>query len=155
MNKIEIYNDGNIKVEISEVFDYLVKRIIPKKIFLSQERWKELIEMTIDKLGNWYIYGNRVVTSSYALVFEEFKEVELTTEFSIFQDIVDVLILSKNKEDFRVSVNNLKKIYKEDGVVIDFFDKDKYGVSGFMAAKEENEITILLFSFNEEDFFRD
>jgi len=155
MNKIEIYNDGNIKVEISEVFDYLVKRIVPKKIFLSQEHWKELIEMTIDKLGNWYIYENRVVTSSYALVFEQFKGVELTTEFSIFQDIVDILILSETKEDFKISVNNLKKIYKEDGIVIDFFDENKYNVSGFMAAKEENEIIILLFSFNEEDFLKD
>lgn len=155
MNKIEIYNDGDIKVEINELFDYLVKRIIPKKIFLSQEHWKELIEMTIDKLGNWYIYGNRVVTSSYALVFEQFKGVELTTEFSIFQDIVDILTLSKTKEDFRISVNNLKEICKEDNVVIDFFDENKYDVSGFMAAKEENEIIILLFSFNEEDFLKD
>lgn len=153
MNRIEIYSDDDIKVEIDKNFYNFLDKISTKRIKIERNQFEILIYQILAKLENKIDYENcSIVVSPEVPIIEYNKAIKLIDDFQILQIAFDYLSLIQNISSRIEVISVIEDSYKWRDIpfYIRFFEKEPYNkVSGFMAAKKDNKVFIALFSLPE------
>ena len=161
MERIEIYNDGDIKIEVDSRFHNYVKAIIIRTTKLSQIQHRFLLEMVLDKLEKQGVdfKGCILKASSSAPVLEHYKFLSLIEPFDIFEYALSTIVSVEDWNYLEEIVDLIKEHYKREEIpfYLEFFKKPVYNIDGFMAAKYGGELLISFFVLSDgrEENIRD
>lgn len=155
MDRVEIYRDNEIKVEIDGSFHDFIQSFIIKTIKLNNPQYHSLIESALDILqtNNIKYRGCVVKVSSSAPIIEYNKRLSLIEPFTIFEATFDLLTLLEDWNNFYEIKNLIIQYYEEKEIpfYIEKFKNPIYNIYGFMAAKYKNELLICFFSIDEHE----
>ena len=152
LNRIEIYRDNEIKVEIDSSFNNFIQSFIIKTIKLNNLQYHFLIEVALDiiQVNNIKYKGCIVKVSSNAPIIEYNKRLSLIEPFTVFEPTFDLLTLLEDWNSFYEIKNLIIQYYEEKEIpfYIEKFKNPIYNIYGFMAAKYKNELLICFFSID-------
>lgn len=155
MDRVEIYNNGEIKVEIEGWFDRYLKAVVIKTVKLSQIQHRFLLEIALDKLEEQGIdyKGCMLKASSSAPVLEYGKFLSLIEPFDILEFALTTIVSVEDWDCLEEIVGLITQHYKRENIpfYLEFFKKSVYNIDGFMAAKYGGELLISFFKLDDEE----
>lgn len=151
LNRLEIYKDDNMIVEIDGFFHYLLENMIVKNVKLTKNQYDFLINITLLELqiNNFDCKNCNLIASSNAPIVEKYKNFELVEEFKILNEAFDYLSLIEDRSNKGEIADSLKSFYKDNDIpfYIIFYEKPLFKIDGCMVARENNNILITFFVF--------
>lgn len=155
MDRVEIYNNGKIKVEIDGVFHKILQEFIVKTIQLTPVQYKNILEVVFESiiLSDIDYKGCTVKASSSVPILEKYKMLSLIEPFDIFEYAFDILV-SMDKDECLNNIQEIEEIiycyYNLNNIPfqIKIFPNSIYQIDGFIAVKIEQELLISLFAFD-------
>lgn len=155
MERVEIYNDGKIKVEIDGLFDRYLKRTVIRTVKLSQFQYRFLLEIALDKLKEQDIdyKGCVLKASSNSPVLEHYKFLSLIEPFDVFEFALTTIVSLEDWDCLDELIGLITQHYKREEIpfYLEFFKKPVYNIDGFMAAKYGGELLISFFKLDDEE----
>lgn len=155
MDRVEIYNNGETKVEVEGWFHRYLKSIIIRTVKLSQVQYRFLLEITLDKLREQGIdyKGCVLKASSSAPILEHYKTLSLIEPFDIFEFALTIMVSLEDWDCLDELTGLITQHYKEEDIpfYLEFFKKPVYDIDGFIAAKYGGELLISFFKLDDEE----
>lgn len=143
MNRIEIYKDDNIKIEIDKRWDDLLKSLVIKTIDLNPSQQSILLTLILDKLINigWDLKNCKVFSCKSVPIIEYNKPLEMIGSFKIFHTAFNYIASLLNKENHTEIEDTLQQWYSKLKIpfYISLFEEPIYNVNGVMVAKDGDE----------------
>lgn len=151
MNRIEIYRDNEIKIEIDGLFNEILENILIKTIKLNKMQYNLLLSIILAELKNnsFNCKGCKIIMNSTAPVIEMYKSLQLIENFQILQSAFDYLSMIEDRSNKDEIISTLNDLYEEQDIsfYMNFFEKPIFKINGYMVAKEDNNILISLFVY--------
>lgn len=152
---MEIYNNGEIKVEVEGWFHRYLKSVVVRTVKLSQVQYRFLLEIALDKLKEQDIdYKDCVLkASSSAPILEHYKILSLIKPFNIFEFALTIMVSLEDWDCLDELTGVITQHYKEEDIpfYLEFFKKPVYNIDGFIAAKYGGELLISFFKLDNEE----
>lgn len=152
---MEIYNNGEIKVEVEGWFHRYLKSVVVRTVKLSQVQYRFLLEIALDKLKEQDIdYKDCVLkASSSAPILEYYKILSLIEPFDIFEFALTTIVSLEDWDCLDELTDLIIWHYKEEDIpfYLEFFKKPVYNIDGFIAAKYGGELLISFFKLDDEE----
>ena len=155
MDRVEIYNDGETKIEIEGWAHRYLKEIIVKTVNLSKNQYRFLLEIALDKIKEQGINykGCTLKASSSVPVLEQHKYLSLIKPFDIFEFALTMIVSLEDWRYIDELVDLTAQYYKEENIpfCLELFKKPIYNINGFIAAKYGGELLISFFALDDEE----
>lgn len=155
MDRVEIYNDGETKIEIEGWAHRYLKEIIVKTVNLSKNQYQFLLEVALDKIKEQGInyQGCILKASSSAPILEQHEHLSLIKPFDIFEFALTAIVSLEDWGCLDELVDLIMQYYKEENIpfCLEFFKKPIYNINGFIASKYGGELLIFFFVLDDEE----
>lgn len=152
---MEIYNNGETKVEVEGWFHRYLKSVVIRTIKLSQVQYRFLLEIALDKLREQGIdyKGCVLKASSSAPILEHYKILSLIEPFDIFEFALTIMVSLEDWDRLDELTDLITQHCKEENIpfYLEFFKKPVYDIDGFIAAKYDGELLISFFKLDDEE----
>lgn len=160
MENYLLYEDENTKVEIDGLFHDFLKSLKIKYIKIEKSKIDIILDYTFQKLKETDISlkGKSIVLASQSLVVTKGMCPNFTEDFADLDFAFMVLSISEkpiaNKEDVLWIIN---EHYKEQDIpfYMEIFDKPVFKTDGVVLFQRDTQIFITVFTFDEDEFFKD
>lgn len=151
MNRIEIYKDNEIKVEIDGAFHKILESLLIKTVKLNEFQYNLLLRIILTELRNSnFKYDNcSVAMNSAAPIIERYKPIRLIERFQTLQNAYDYLSILEERDNKLEIISTLDNLYKEQNIPfhMNFFEKSVFNIDGYMVIKEDDAVLITLFVY--------
>ena len=151
LNRVEIYKDNEIKVEIDGAFHNYLESVFIKSVKLEQYQYNLLLHIILTELRNNGLKYEQcsIAMNSAAPIVERYKSIRLIDRFQTLQIAFDYLSVLEERNNKMEIISTLDNLYVEQDVPfhMNFFEKPIFGIDGYMAIKEDNAILITLFVY--------
>lgn len=156
MNRIEIYRDDKILVEIDEMLQYFIDNIFIRAVKLSKYQYNILLKLAVDELykNGFNCTKSQLHSSSNVPIIEENKTINLIDTFKVLETAFYCLSLINNEEvDVDETIQTLKDYYEEEEIpfYIKFYKESTYNVDGFVVARDKDNLLISFFSLSNRE----
>lgn len=155
MDRVAIYNNGKIKVEVEGWFHRYLKAVVIRTVKLPQIQYRFLLEIALDKLKEQGIdyKGCTLKASSSAPVLEHYKILSLIEPFDVFEFALTAMVSLEDWDCLDELTGLITQHYKEEDIpfYLEFFKKPVYNIDGFIAAKYGGELLISFFKLDDEE----
>lgn len=155
MERIEIYRDNEIVVEIDGVFNSILQSILVKTVKLNKMQYHFLLEDTLKKLveKNWNYKNCILKASSSVPIIEKYKTISLIEPFNIFEYVFDSFSVIEDSSNIEEIIESLRDFYKELNIpfFINLYDVPIFNVTGVVAAKINDMLLISFFQIDENN----
>lgn len=152
---MEIYNNGEIKVEVEGWFHRYLRSVVIRTVKLSQVQYRFLLEIALDKLKEQGIdYKDCVLKASSSVpILEHYKTLSLIEPFDIFEFALTTIVSLGDWDYLDELIGLITQHYKKEGIpfYLEFFKKPVYNIDGFIAAKYCGELLISFFKLDDEE----
>lgn len=147
--RIEIYNDGEQKVEIDAIYDWALKKCTTQFFYLDELQYSTLVDYSLTIINDDYVSLNKkdvsvaknicMLTSNYEINFQD--------EYAVFNEIANYICeLNKlNDED----IDDINQIFEEERIFCYNFERRIFDVDGFFCNFNRKKVRILYFRFED------
>lgn len=154
MERIEIYRDDKIKVEINKRANDFLDFMNVEVVELEQSIFHILVEdvlQIIDEAG-WEQENCEILCCPSIPIIKKKQRICLNSYFEIFQHIIDYFVMTEDNEDIEESKKILEDFYRDINVpfIIQLYPKNLYPINIVAVAKVDNIILIGFFKRREE-----
>lgn len=153
--RVTIYEDKEIKVEVLKVFHDFFDSLKVKEIKLTKLQHQLLLKAAIQDILKKGINTKdcKLLCSSSVPIIEYWKPLTLVEDFTILEFAINLLCMTMGNEDIEREdlVKAMEEHYKAEEIpfLINFYFEPAYQVDGYIAAKNEDKILIVFFKLDE------
>lgn len=146
-----IYEDEDMKVEIDEVFDRMLRELQPKDYILDDNDLEEVLDKVFEILKEQNIKPCKIKVASNVPIIKSMSSVKFQSPYDVFNGQIFCLTLMPTLEGFEEDyAKNMNDIYGDSGFFCHIFKERIHEVKGFMLQQSSCGDTLILFAF--EDF---